>query len=235
VKTIAWTLAALASLTAVASAQEDFTFDNPGSSISHKDRTSSFLSETEVQNPYLETEKDLLALPRSLSATEQGGESPYTPFSLGASAGYLRARGADQGTWFGGVQARMRFGLFAAEASIQFHQNKYDHGDVVVTQYPVQLTAFLYLIPEGPFRPYILGGVGWYYTHVDYRGIFSALNDHTEHIFGEHLGAGAELFLSPRVSIDGDVRYIFLNPKTDQVIHRDFNYWQITVGLNLFF
>jgi outer membrane protein W len=103
-----------------------------------------------------------------------------------------------------------------------------------VTQYPVQLTAFLYFL-NGPIRPYILGGVGWYYTRIDHKGAFGAVPDETDHIFGEHLGAGAELFLGSRVSLNADVRYIFLNPTTDDVIGRDFNYWQITFGLNFLF
>lgn len=180
----------------------------------------------------------LETLPRSLG--EPSDVPPLAmpesqPFSLGAAAGYLNAKGADRGTWTGGVQARLRLGYFAAEASIQFHENEYEHGDVVVSQYPVQLTAFLYIIPEGPIRPYILGGVGWYYTRFDYSGQFASTPNRTEHIFGEHLGAGAELFISPGVSLDADVRYIFLNPTTDQVIGRDFNYWQITAGVNFFF
>lgn len=173
-------------------------------------------------------------LPASLTADAPQAEPKPSPFSIGLAGGYLVVKDADRGTWFGGAQARLRFGLFAVEASITAHQNEYEDGDVVVTQYPVQLTAFLYPIPEGPFRPYILGGVGWYYTRVDYQGLFAALDDHTEHIFGEHFGAGLELLIAPRVSIDADVRYIFLNPSNDQVIHRDFNYWQVTLGLNFF-
>jgi len=157
-------------------------------------------------------------------------------FSLGPMGGYLHAHGADKGTWFGGVQARLHFaGFLAAEASISFHQNRYEDGDVLITQYPLQLTAFFYPIPEGPFRPYILGGVGWYYTSVDYTGSLSSLSDTTDNIFGEHLGAGAELMLGARSSLDLDIRYIFLNPSNDQVSHGDFNYWQITFGLNFFF
>jgi outer membrane protein W len=157
-------------------------------------------------------------------------------FSIGPAAGYLVQKDADRGTWFGGVQARIHFAkILAAEASITFHQNRYEEGDVVVTQYPVQLTAFLYIIPSGPIRPYILGGVGWYYTKFQYDGLFSAINDRTEHIFGEHLGAGAELMLGKSASLDVDVRYIFLNPDTDQVIKKEFNYWQVSAGLNFFF
>ena len=157
-------------------------------------------------------------------------------FSIGPEGGYLRARGTDRGTWFGGVAARLHLlRILAAEASITFHENTYNHSDVVVSQYPVQLTAFLYIIPAGPIRPYILGGVGWYYSRIDYRGAEAAIPNRTEHIFGEHLGAGAELFLAPRLSLDADVRYIFLNPTSDRVINKDFNYWQIAFGVNFYF
>jgi opacity protein-like surface antigen len=181
-------------------------------------------------------EPELFALPTTLSGEPSAEDSPAS-FSIGPAAGYLRVRGAERGTWFGGVQARLHFAkIFAAEAAITFHQNRYDNNDVVVTQYPLQLTAFLYIIPEGPIRPYILGGVGWYYTRVDYRGPFATLyDDRTEHIFGEHLGVGGELMLGPRVSADIDARYIFLNATNDKVIHRDFNYWQVTFGVNFYF
>src|SRR5262245_48593165 len=166
--------------------------------------------------------------PSSLSRMAPRDAGPFGSFSIGPAGGYLNQKDADRGTWFGGAQARLHFGgMLAAEASITFHQNEYEDGDVTVTQYPLQLTAMLYIIPTGPIRPYILGGVGWYYTRIDYSGVFSALSDHTEHIFGWHLGAGAELMLGARTSLDADVRYIFLDPDTDQVIRREFNYWQI--------
>ena len=169
-------------------------------------------------------------VPGTLADEEVGG------FSIGPAGGYLRARGSDRGTWFGGAQARLRIlNILAAEASITFHQSHYEHGDILVTQYPVQLTAMLYIIPVGPVRPYILGGVGWYYTRIDYRDNLSAINDQTDHFFGVHLGAGLELMLGKSASIDADFRYIFINASNEQVINRDFNYWQITFGLNFFF
>ena len=177
-------------------------------------------------------------LPRSLdepTADKPKAEDEYSPFSIGAVAGYLKAKNADRGTWTGGAQARFRFGLLAAEASITFHESEYEHGDVHVTQYPVQLTAFLYILPVGPIRPYILGGVGWYYTRYDYSGQFASTANRTENIFGEHLGAGAELFLGKSISLNADVRYIFLNATTDKVLGGQFNYWQATAGLNFFF
>jgi len=169
-------------------------------------------------------------------ADEESGGDETGSFSIGPAGGYLQARGADRGTWFAGAQARLRIlHILAVEASVTFHQNKYENGDVVSTQYPVTLTAMLYIIPIGPIRPYILGGVGWYYTHIDYNGAFSAISDTTEHFFGVHLGAGVELMLGKSVSIDVDGRYIFINATDQQVINRDFNYWQVTFGLNFLF
>jgi opacity protein-like surface antigen len=170
-------------------------------------------------------------LPRRLADEEPG------TFSLGPEGGYLSARGADRGTWFAGAKARLHVLRFlAAEASITFHQNRFEHGDVVVTQYPVQLTAFLYILPVGPIRPYILGGVGWYYTRIDYKGAFASVSNTTEHFFGVHLGAGAEIMLGSAASIDADFRYIFQNPTTQQVVEdKNFSYWQVTFGLNFYF
>jgi hypothetical protein len=227
VKSFALTLLTLAGLAAAASAQESLRVpaDRVGEGAAW-----AFVDEDIDRSPGFDTES--VSLPRSLA--EPFEESSGSGFSLGPAGGYLRVKDADRGTWFGGVQARLRLGAFAAEASITAHQNKYEGGDVVVTQYPVQLTAFLYFL-QGPIRPYILGGVGWYYTRIDHKGAFDAVSDETDHIFGEHFGAGAELFLGSRVSLNADVRYIFLNPTTDDVIGRDFNYWQITFGLNFLF
>jgi opacity protein-like surface antigen len=98
------------------------------------------------------------------------------------------------------------------------------------------MTAVLYIIPEGPVRPYILAGIGWYCSRIDYRdSLRTMFSDRTEHTFGEHLGAGVEVMLGPRVSVDVEVRYIFLNPSNDQVLHHEFNYGQVSAGMNLFF
>jgi len=232
VNKLALTMATLVSLATVAAAQQAPQVDP---SLAQDELPLIYLAEDRATGETPESDR-IGATPLPLTMAEMlEGEPNVSPFSLGAAGGFLRAKGSDEVTWFGGVQARLRLGYFAAEASIQFHQNKYENGDVVVTQFPVQLTAFLYIIPLGPIRPYILGGVGWYRTRTDYKGPFSSIPDDHQNIFGEHLGAGAEVFLGPRVSVDADVRYIFLNPTTDQVIGRDFNYWQMTFGLNFMF
>lgn len=174
-KTIVLTVLSIMGLGAAASAQDAFRFDPPPVvALEGEERID--LASASDQEP--------ISLPRSLASTPVERADEYSAFSLGIAGGYLNQKDADKGTWFGGVQARLRMGIFAVEGSIQFHQNKYQGGDVVVTQYPVQVTAFLYFIPTGPIRPYILGGVGWYYTRVDYKGVLSGISDDTQHIFG---------------------------------------------------
>jgi hypothetical protein len=185
----------------------------------------------------LDAERGAASLPLSLSSEAEPSPPGESEFSIGPTAGSLKARGADRGTWSAGAQARLHFlKYFAAEASITFHQDEYQNGDVVVTQYPVQVTGFLYPFPEWEFKPYLLAGAGWYYTRVRYHGLPSLLyQDQTAHSFGGHAGAGVEARLGPSVSIDADVRYIFLNPEADALRSGDFDYWQFTAGINFFF
>lgn len=157
--------------------------------------------------------------------------------SIGPRAGYIRAKDADDGTWFGGGQIRLHFGhLLAIEGSVTYHQEEFQNGNIVVTQYPVELSALLYPFPAGwQVQPYAVGGAGWYYTHYHYRGILAPFDDETEHIFGAHLGGGLELRPNSRISLNADVRYIFIEPNTRRVQDEVFDYWQFTIGLNFRF
>jgi hypothetical protein len=77
-------------------------------------------------------------------------------FAIGSMGGYLEAQDADRGTWFVGVQARLYFLKFlAAEASISFHQS-----------------ALVIPFPNASLRPYLVAGLGWYYTSIEYSGVF---------------------------------------------------------------
>jgi hypothetical protein len=167
---------------------------------------------------------------------------PRTPaasslqFSIGPAGGYLHAHGADRGTWFVGGQARLHIlGYFAIEASVTFHENSYEGGDVHVTQYPVQLSGMIYPFPAWILSPYLVGGGGWYYSRVTYSGALSGISNQTEHTFGAHGGVGADVRLGATFTLDADLRYIFLDPTGTQVKNGDFNYWQVTFGVNVNF
>src|SRR5579862_9818884 len=151
--------AVLASMTTLASAQESLIEDQAPAPSSFQ-VPAAFHMDTEMTDPDDEEEgaAEFVDLPLSLFS-EPMRVAGEPSFSIGPEGGYLRARGSERGTWFAGAKARLHLlQILAAEASITFHENRYQHSQVIVSQYPVQLTAFLYLISEGPIRPYILGG-----------------------------------------------------------------------------
>ena len=174
-------------------------------------------------------------LPRSLGEVyAPQGPVPEGPrFSLGAMAGYVRARDADEGTWHAGVVARLQIVPFlAAEASISFHVDDYADGDVTVTTYPVQVTALLYPIPSLPLRPYALVGAGWYYTRVDFDDSIGG-GDETDSQFAVHVGAGGEFNVGPGFTLFADFRWIFLDePGVDNsnIEDEEFDTWMVTIG-----
>ncbi len=187
-------------------------------------------------------------LPRSLADEEveqappppaafRGRNPPSQPmFSIGPEVGYMKAKGADRGTWLVGGQARFHFTpVLAAEAAMTYHDNRFQGGDVHVQQYPVQLSALLYPLPNAQFSPYLVGGGGWYYSRIRYGGSLSGLSNQTDHQFGWHAGAGLEVKLGTSASINADLRYIFLDSNEASIDSGDFNFWQATVGLNFLF
>lgn len=164
---------------------------------------------------------------------------PGPEFTLGLRAGYLRAKDADEGAWHGGVQARLfLIEHLAVEGSIEFHQSDFEDGDVVTTTYPVQVTGLVFPFPDWKLRPYGLAGVGWYYTRVDFKGAFSALEDDTVYVVGVHAGGGADYRLGPTASLGADVRYIWLDDTEFDAVDvkgSDISYWQLTASINFRF
>lgn len=85
--------------------------------------------------------------------------------SLGGRAMYYRPNDADGGTLSGGAQLRIHLSsMLALEGSIDYRQSKF--GETVIDVYPVQASLLIYLLPRSRLTPFILGGGGWYYTHV---------------------------------------------------------------------
>lgn len=170
------------------------------------------------------------------------GNPMKSTFSLGPRVGYLRGRDTDDGTWTVGAQARLRLpgGIIGVEGSIEFHQDEYADGDILVTQYPVQVTGLVFPFgarPEKPLQPYGLLGVGWYYTRIDYDSVLLT-DDETDHYFGVHLGVGGELTLGPSTTLSADFRWVFADePGVDnsQLDEEEFDFWQLTAGLNIRF
>ena len=175
-------------------------------------------------------------LPLTLGGAAQDPvpEGQKDGLSIGPVAGYLKARDADRGTWFGGVNLRMRFArIFAIEGSITAHTDSFQDGDIDVIQYPVQVSALLFPIPDSPIEPYGVFGAGWYYTRYEFEGALSGLDDETDRDFAFHAGAGLQVELTPRFALFADFRWVFLDePGVDNgnLDEEEFDFGMVTLG-----
>ncbi|NJL16438.1 MAG: hypothetical protein HC938_03795 [Nitrospira sp.] len=99
-------------------------------------------------------------------------------FSIGGRATYVDPKDGDA-NWFGGGQLRIHpFHFLAIEGSVDYH--KTDINSTNVRTFPVQGSVLLYPFGTKQLSPFILGGAGWYFTHVEGPGDF----DKTQHRFG---------------------------------------------------
>lgn len=156
-------------------------------------------------------------------------------FSLGPIGGYFKPHGADHGSWFAGIQARLHLlPFFALEASASWNEAEYQSGDVDVTQYPVQVSGLIYPFPSWIFSPYVVVGGGWYYSTVDYSGALASTPNSTDRTFGLHGGLGADLKLG-RFVLNADLRYIQLDPTMNKIRRYEYDFWQATLGVNFTF
>jgi opacity protein-like surface antigen len=125
---------------------------------------------------------------------------PRPGISIGGRAAYYKPNGATD-SWFGGAQLRMHFTkVIAVEGSADYRQNRV--AGTTVDVYPVQASLLLYLLPNLPVCPYILGGAGWYFTHT-------RTPDDTDNRFGPHAGGGVQVFFNRYWSVDGSYRYLW--------------------------
>ena len=151
---------------------------------------------------------------------------------FGLRAGYIKPRDADDGTWFGGIQLRVPLASsLAIEGSIAVHHNEFEDGDIDVVQYPVQVTALWFLFPESPVCPYLLGGVGWYYTRVSFDGDLGDTEDDTTSFFGAHLGFGVRFAIEKSVVLSADLRYLFIEPNEDELDEEEFDSLQFVFSV----
>jgi opacity protein-like surface antigen len=160
---------------------------------------------------------------------------PKSGLSLGGRAAYYEPDEADDGEFFGGAQLRLYLSrAIALEGSIDYRRN--DFGATRIDTFPVQASLLAYILPGMPVNPFLLGGVGWYYTNIEGPGGF----DDTQHRFGVHAGGGLQLFINPYWSIDGTYRFIWLEKiesRDASLLDKDFddNGHMITAALNFHF
>jgi len=175
----------------------------------------------------------MLCLRQSALAQEQVADKK---FSIGPRATYSMAKDADEGEWSPGVQGRIRLSEdIGLAASIDYLKHDFGYGTTVRT-YPIQGSLQAYLGQGGMLSPFILGGLGWYYTQVD--GPFG-YSDSTSR-FGFHGGVGLEIAVNNSLYFDTTLRYVWV----ESVDSRDLNALDktyndrgamFTLGLNFMF
>jgi len=141
----------------------------------------------------------------------------------GARVGYLEVDRVDSGSLnvglLGGAYLLPRFAL---EGSVDYHSPDFD----LFSRSTYAFQASLYFYPftaKRAFRPYGVGGMGFYLSSFDYDATFSgATEDESRSDGGFHAGFGFDAALprsqgaDPRVYFTVDVRYLFTRDNPEQ-------------------
>lgn len=141
-------------------------------------------------------------------------------FGIGPRLGYYHGSEIDDGTFYYGLQARLRLGsVIGLEGSVSYRPGTEGEANPVTGQFFTYETKFvpvtgslMFFIPIDGFAPYGLAGVGAYYTIYDSEDPRTENWDPTFN-FGYHLGFGLEIPFNDDVALNLDYRYIFLTPE----------------------
>lgn len=151
-------------------------------------------------------------------------------FGIGARAGLYKSADAEGSKLYGGIQARWRiFQALSVEGSIDYRGKEDYPGNKKITSYPLLATVLFYPMPDAKYSPYLLGGLGWYYSKVE-----DASGSNTDHTPGLHVGAGLDIPLSPEITFNADFRYYFLNYSDQRVKDLKTNGYIISAGVTFY-
>lgn len=157
------------------------------------------------------------AIPISLHA--QSNTAIQNTLGFGPRLGYYKAADAEEGNFYGGVQARIRLGpVLGIEGAVDYRAGQtYEFaGQELQTKFvPVTGSLMLFAPVSEHLNPYGLAGIGAYYTIYDAEGPLSDDNKN-EFNFGFHLGFGLELPINSNAALNVDYRYLFLNPDENE-------------------
>lgn len=159
---------------------------------------------------------------------------------LGVHGGVVGTDGGNGNSFIGGAQARFHiFWIIGAEARASFYSDTYDFaglGEVDIDNTPVQISGMLYLLKLPKVGLYVLGGGT--YSSLKVNGEDVGIGEVTDSKWSAHAGAGLDIHLSKTISLNGDVRYVFLDANSiDEALGAvadDYNgdFWTGTIGLN---
>jgi hypothetical protein len=118
------------------------------------------------------------------------------------------------------------------EGGIMYRQDTFFNDNLKVRMWPVTVSAWLAPFPV----VYAGGGVGWYRTTYDYKTALPA-KDWTTSKVGVHLGGGVCLPIAPKLALDLNGRYVFMQQNNDIDLPSSFNpdFWNASAGLAIQF
>jgi len=158
------------------------------------------------------------------------GYSESGKFGLGVRGGLYKSTDADSYKVYGGVQARWRvFPAMSLEGTFDYRSSESYPDNTKVTSYPILASALFYLIPGAKISPYLLGGLGWYYSKIEDSSGSSTTNKP-----GIHLGGGLDIPLSPDISFNADLRYYFLDYNDQKLRDLKTNGFIISAGITFY-
>ena len=111
---------------------------------------------------------------------------------------------------------------------------------------PLLLTLRIHIPVSSGFKPYIGGGVGWYFNSFDQDASWAAfgggVNVDLEDSFAWHANAGLEFFFTDKVALNLDAKYIWSKPDLNmsapgyyQTYEIDLDGFVVGIGLKFYF
>jgi hypothetical protein len=151
----------------------------------------------------------LLAAPQMPAGADEDlaeiREGDFGRLSLGVRYAQFDPEDGDKAE-FPGVQVKWYPSReITLEGSVDGRENDLG-GGAGLKVYPVQATVLANILPRKQVKPFLLAGVGWYFTTLEVPG----RDDETEDRLGLHAGAGLQYMFSRAWSIDGSYRHIWL-------------------------
>jgi outer membrane protein len=115
-----------------------------------------------------------------------------------------------------------------------------------ISTIPVLLTLRIHIPVSSGFKPYIGGGVGWYFNSFDQDPLWAAANSginiDLEDSFAWHANAGLEFFFTDNVALNLDAKYIWSKPDLNmtapgyyQTYEMDLDGFVVGVGFKFYF
>ncbi len=159
---------------------------------------------------------------------------------LGLHGGLVNTKDGEGGSFLGGAQARVNlFWIVAAEARGSYYTDSYDLGElgsVDIENIPFQVSGMIYPIKLPKIGVYLLGGGT--YSNLKVTGTSVVQGEVTEKGWSTHVGAGIDLKVGEKTTLNGDVRAVFLDASSvDELIdsvrsNYKGDFWTVTIGLN---